>query len=95
MSSNVCLLDAEEISESDYQELSQKSSQSVFNYEDDSSDPDFEDSEPFTPSDCSSQGFSQVKTKTKTAPMLMQNLGLFTGIGFQAGRGKVFWTRQN
>ena len=71
MSSNLCLLDAEDISESDYQELSQKSSQSVFNFEDDNSDPDYVDSQTYTPSDCSSsQGVSQVKQLTP-APMLM------------------------
>ena len=56
------ILQTEELSESEYEELSQRSSQSQFQYESDDSDPDYEceDSQPLSSSDCSSQGFSQV-----------------------------------
>ena len=67
MSYGVGVLDTEEICESEYQELSQRSSQSQFYNEDYDSvtdtdgDPDYEDSQDFPhSSDCSSHGFSQV-----------------------------------
>ena len=62
------VFETEEISDVDFLELSQKSSQSVFlnnpndNDEEKSDDPDYENSQPFlSSSDCSSQEISQVK----------------------------------
>ena len=68
-------LDMEEISESEYQELSQTSSHSQFQNEyydsvtDTDGDPDYEDSQDYPPSsDCSSHGFSQVRPPPRHAP---------------------------
>ena len=63
MSASNYYINAEKLTEEDFLELSQASSQSQFRYEEESeSDPDFENDSEYLPSsdDPSSQEFSQV-----------------------------------